>query len=82
MFGLRGHAFGCIRAALEDPERCSSNAMLVAVTSIAVCELYLAPKEAYDAHMRGLAQIMQIRGPVLDAGLVEAISYIAGLKIN
>jgi hypothetical protein len=32
--------------------------------------------------MRGLAQIMQIRGPVLDPGLVEAISCIAGLKIN
>jgi hypothetical protein len=82
LYRLRGHALGCIRAALEDPERRSSDAMLVAVTSIAVCELYLAPKEAHDAHMRGLAQIMQIRGPVLDPGLVEAISCIAGLKIN
>lgn len=82
LYRLRGHALGCIRAALEDPERRSSDAMLVAVTSIAICELYLAPKEAHDAHMRGLAQIMQIRGPVLDPGLVEAISCIAGLKIN
>ncbi|GAB7329568.1 hypothetical protein MBLNU13_g01327t2 [Cladosporium sp. NU13] len=82
LYQLRGHALGCIRAALEDPERRSSDAMLVAVTSIAVCELYLAPKDAHDAHMRGLAQLMQARGPVLDPGLVEAISCIAGLKIN
>jgi hypothetical protein len=82
LYRLRGHALCCIRAALEDPERRSSDAMLVAVTSIAVCELYLAPKEVHDAHMRGLAQIMQIRGPVLDPGLVEAISCIAGLKIT
>ena len=36
LYQLRGHAVGCIRAALEDPERRFSDAMLVAVTSIAV----------------------------------------------
>ena len=82
LYRLRGHALDCIRTALEDPERRSSDAMPVAVTSIAVCELYLAPKEAHDAHMQGLAQIMQIRGAALDPYFVEAISCIAGLEIK
>ena len=82
LYRLRGDTLSCIRTALEDADRRTSEAMLVAVTSMAVCDLWLAPKQAHDTHMRGLAQLMEARGTTVGPLLAEAISCVAAIKVT
>lgn len=77
---LRGHALSCIRTALDDPERCTSDAVLVAVISVAMSERLCGWQDNYAVHMRGLAQIRKARSATIDRTLEGILSCAWSIK--
>jgi hypothetical protein len=79
---LRDYALRSIRAALGDPRRSNSDAILVAVTTVAQSELLCGWYEDCRVHQRGLAQIREARGPTVARFLHASISFIDDLSAS
>lgn len=79
---LRGYALRRIRTALDDPTRCTSDAVLVAVTSVAMSERLCGGGDDQAVHKRGLAQIREARGATMDSTLEGVLSCIWSLKMD
>jgi hypothetical protein len=71
-----------IRPALGDPRRSNSDAILVAVTTVAQSELLCGWYEDCRVHQRGLAQIREARGPTVARFLHASISFIDDLSAS
>lgn len=79
---FRGHTLSRIRTALGDPSRRTSDALLVAVTSMAISERLSGREEDYNVHMRALAQIRKFRGATIGKMLDGILSSSGSLKTS
>lgn len=75
LYVLRGYALKSIRTALDDPQRYASDAVLLAVTTVAQTEMLLGWQEDHEVHKRGLAQIRGVRGPTIAKVLDVLLSF-------
>ena len=79
---LRGHILKCIRTALCEPKRCISDAMLVAVTSLAMSERLCGWHGDRAIHMRGLTRMIEARGVTMNKTVELALSCIWNLQMT
>jgi hypothetical protein len=82
LYGLRGHALSCVRSALDDPERRNSDAIILAVSSIMVAELFFGRREDYEVHKRGLVQVRRARGAMVSKFMDEYLACICDVTIG
>ena len=82
LYNLRGHALSCVRSALADPVRRDSDAVIVAVSSITVSELFFGRREDYEAHLRGLTHLRKSRGETLGKFLDGVLSSICDITMS
>jgi len=79
LYSLRGHAIRSLRSALDDPKRCGSDAVILAVVTFAVSELLHGNREDHATHLRGLEHIRKIRGATADQHLDRMLSCVSDL---
>lgn len=66
---LKARALSEINAALADPKRSVSDAMIGAIVKMAAYESIFGESEVYAAHMMGLQQMLKLRGGLGSLGL-------------
>jgi hypothetical protein len=66
---LKSRALTEINAALRDPERATSDAVIGAVMKMAACEAVFGDSAVFSAHMRGLSLMLNMRGGLGTLGL-------------
>jgi hypothetical protein len=81
LYMLHSYALSCIRTSLDNPERHTSDAVLVAVSTIAQTELVCGWLEDHGVHKQGLAQIMEARGSTTTQALDVLLSSIDGITL-
>jgi hypothetical protein len=74
LYMLRSYALSCIRIALDDPKTYASDAVLVAVSTIAQTESVCGWLEDHEVHRQGLALIMKARDPAVAQALDALLS--------
>jgi hypothetical protein len=75
LYMLRSYALSCIRVALDNLKTHASDAVLVAVSTIAQTESVCGWPEDHKVHRQGLAQIMKARDPAMAQALVALLSF-------
>jgi hypothetical protein len=81
LYMLHSYALSCIRTSLNDPERHTSDAVLVAVSTIAQTELVCEWLEDHGIHKQGLSQIMEARGSTMTQALHVLLSSIDSITL-
>jgi hypothetical protein len=66
---LRGHALACIGNALDSHERCTGDALLVAVLVAAISARLCGWHDDHAIHMQGLAELQKARIVPIDKTL-------------
>ena len=66
---LKARALSEINAALADPKRATSDAMIGAVVKMAAYEAVFGESHVFAAHMKGLQLILKMRGGLATLGL-------------
>lgn len=62
LFAIKDLAMGALREGLEDPARRASDSMIMGVANVAIYEALFGDVQAYETHMRGVKQMVQVRG--------------------
>lgn len=69
LLALKARALSEINAALTNPERAITDAMIGAVAKMAAYEAIFGDSEVFAAHMRGLQMMLKMRGGLSTLGL-------------
>jgi hypothetical protein len=81
LYILHSYALSCIRTSLDDPRRHTSDAVLVAISTIAQTELVCEWLGDHGVHKQGLAQIMEARGSTMTQALDVLLSSIDSITL-
>jgi hypothetical protein len=78
---LRSYALSCIRIAFDDPRTHASDAVLVAVSTLAQTESACGWLEDHEVHTQGLAQMMEARDPAMTQTLDALLSFTESITL-
>lgn len=73
---MRGYLVHCVNTALDDPVRSISDPMLAAVALLAIYEVKYGNLKEYHIHMKGLFQMVKLRGGI--AQVSQQAPFIGG----